>query len=85
VARLVQALAVATEAVDGGKTHTIYVVNRDHHLEERDIQLGLETPDKYEVLSGLHEGDQVDIGNRSGFQTGEKVEPKLIAGSGRDE
>ena len=46
-----QALAVATEAVEGGKTHTIYVVNRDHHLEERDIQLGLETPDKYEVLS----------------------------------
>ena len=80
-----QALAVATEAVEGGKTHTIYVVNRDHHLEERDIQLGLETPDKYEVLSGLQEGDLVVIGNRSGFQTGEKVEPKLIAGSGRDE
>jgi hypothetical protein len=36
----------------------------------------LETPDKYEVLSGLREGDLVVIGNHSEFQAGEKVVPQ---------
>src|ERR1035438_913808 len=80
-----QALAVPTEAVGGQKAHTVYVVNHDNQIEERDVKLGLETPDKYEVLSRLQEGDLVIIGNRAGFQTGQKVEPKLIQLSMRDE
>jgi RND family efflux transporter MFP subunit len=80
-----QALAVPTEAVAEGKTHTVYVVNHDNQIEEREVKLGLETPDKYEVLSGLQEGDLVVIGSRAGFQTGQKVEPKLIQLSLRDE
>lgn len=80
-----QALAVPTEAVAGEKTHTVYVVNRDHQIEERAVQLGLETADKYEVLSGLAEGDLVVIGNRSAFQVGQKVEPKLLELSMRNE
>ena len=42
------------------------------------MTLGLETPDKYEVVSGLNEGDLVMIGNRARFQPGQKVEPKFI-------
>jgi len=80
-----QALAVPTEAVAGEKTHTVYVVNPDRQIEEREVQLGLETPDKYEVLAGLQEGDLVVIGSRAGFQAGQKVEPKLIQLSLRDE
>jgi RND family efflux transporter MFP subunit len=80
-----QALAVPTEAVGGEKTHTVYVVNHDNQIEEREVKLGLETPDKYEVLNGLQEGDLVVIGNRAGFQAGQKVEPKLIQLSMRDE
>ena len=78
VEKHLQALAVPTEAVAGEKTHTVYVVNPDHQIEEREVKLGLETPDKYEVLSGLNEGDLVVIGNRAGFQAGQKVEPKVI-------
>lgn len=85
VAQRPQALAVPTEAVTGEKTPTVYVVNHDNQIEERAVKLGLETPDKYEVLSGLREGDLVVTGNRSGFQTGQKVEPKLIQLSMRDE
>jgi RND family efflux transporter MFP subunit len=79
-----QALAVPIEAVVGDKPPMVYVVNREHQIEERPVQLGLETPDKYEVLSGLREGDLVVIGNRSKLQTGQKVEPKLIQLSQRD-
>ncbi len=80
-----QALAVPTEAVAGGKTPTVYVVNHDSQIEEHTVKLGLETPDKYEVLSGLNEGDLVVIGNRAGFQAGQKVEPKFVQLSMRDE
>jgi len=80
-----QALAVPVEAVTGGKTPTACVVNPDNQIEEREVKLGLETPDKYEVLSGLKEGDLVVIGSRSGFQAGQKVEPKLIQLSMRNE
>ena len=73
-----QTLAVPIEAVSSGKSSTVYVVNQDNQIEERTVKLGLETPDKYEVLSGLQEGNLVVIGNRSGFQVGQKVEPKLI-------
>jgi RND family efflux transporter MFP subunit len=85
VEKRLQALAVPTEAVAGEKTPTVYVVNQVNQIEERSVKLGLEMADKYEILSGLHEGDLVVIGNRSGFQAGQKVEPKLIQLSLRDE
>jgi len=85
VEKCLQTLAVPTEAVVGDKTPTVYVINRDNQIEERAVKLGLETPDKYEILSGLHEGDLVVVGNRSGFEAGQKVEPKLIQLSMRNE
>jgi RND family efflux transporter MFP subunit len=80
-----QVLVIPTEAVAGDKKNTVYVVTPNHEIEERTVTLGLETPDKYEVVSGLSEGDLVVMGNRSGFQAGQKVEPKLIQLSLRDE
>ncbi|HTV76085.1 MAG TPA: efflux RND transporter periplasmic adaptor subunit [Candidatus Baltobacteraceae bacterium] len=79
------ALAVPVEAVSMGAEPTVLVVNQENQIEERTVELGLETPDKYEVLSGLREGDLVVIGGRSRFQAGEKVEPKLIQLSMNDE
>jgi RND family efflux transporter MFP subunit len=85
VEKHLQVLAVPTEAVSGEKNPTVYVVNHDNQIEERAVKLGLETSDKYEILSGLNEGDLVVIGNRAGFQAGQKVEPKVIQLSTRDE
>ncbi|HSY18844.1 MAG TPA: efflux RND transporter periplasmic adaptor subunit [Candidatus Acidoferrales bacterium] len=85
VERHPQVLAVPTEAVAGEKSPVVYVVNRDNQIEEHPVKLGLETSNKYEVLSGLHEGDLVVIGNHSGFQSGQKVAPKLVQLSLRDE
>ncbi len=73
-----QALASPTEAVAGAKKDTVYVVTPNHEIEERTVALGLETPDKYEVLSGLNEGDLVVLGNRTQFQPGQKVDPQFI-------
>ena len=71
------ALAIPTEAVFGGETPSVFVVNGENQIEQRPVQLGMETPDKYEVLSGLQNGDLVVIGNHSDIQNGQKVEPKL--------
>lgn len=71
-------LAIPTEAVVSGETPSVYVVNGDNEIEQRPIQLGLEMPDKYEVLSGLNEGELVVVGNHSEIQTGQKVEPKIV-------
>jgi RND family efflux transporter MFP subunit len=73
-----QALAVPIEAVSEGKTPTVYVVRPNGEVEERTITLGVETATKYEVLSGLNEGDLVIIGDRSQVQPGSKVEAKRI-------
>jgi len=72
------ALAISIEAVPpGGKT--VLLVNRSHQVEERPVALGLETPGKYEVLSGLNEGDLVMLGNPAQVVTGQKVEPRITA------
>ena len=71
------AIAIPTEAIKTGKS-TVFVINSSNEVEERTVALGLETPTKYEVLSGLHEGDLVLIGDTGGLKPGEKVEPKLV-------
>jgi RND family efflux transporter MFP subunit len=73
-----QALAVPIEAVVSGKNPMVYVVNHDDQVETRTVKLGVEMPGKYEVLSGLSEGEMVVVGSHAGFQAGQKVEPKFI-------
>jgi RND family efflux transporter MFP subunit len=71
-----QALAIPTEAVASAKSSMVDVVNQDNQIEEREVTLGLETPNRYEVTSGLKEGEKVMIGNHSRVHPGEKVDPK---------
>jgi multidrug efflux pump subunit AcrA (membrane-fusion protein) len=73
-----KALAVPVEAVSRQKTSTVFVVNKDHKIEERTISLGLETPRMLEVLSGLSENELVMIGSRTQFKPGQQVNPKPI-------
>jgi multidrug efflux system membrane fusion protein len=79
VQRRPNVLTIPTEAISADRKNTAYVVNTNHQIEERAITLGLETPGKYEVTSGLKEGDLVIIGNRSAFRPGQKVEPQTVA------
>jgi len=73
------ALTVPIEAVSRQKSCTVFVVDKENKVEERPITLGLETPHKIEVLTGLNENDFVMIGSRSQVKPGQKVEPKLVA------
>ncbi len=75
------ALAIPTEAVTGDKNNSVLIINQDNKIEARTVTLGVETPDKYEVLSGLNEGETVMVGNPSHLQPGQKVET-MDAGQG---
>jgi len=73
-----QVLTIPTEAISTDKKTSVYLVNGNQEIEERPVTLGLETPGKYEVVTGLKEGDLVMIGGRSQVKPGQKVEAKLI-------
>ncbi len=73
-------LAVPVQAISRqeGKT-TVLAVSRDGKIEERTVQLGLETPDEVEVVSGLHDNDLVVVGDRTKLKPGEEVTPKIVS------
>jgi RND family efflux transporter MFP subunit len=73
-----QVLVLPTQAVGGGNESSVYVVNANHEIETRPVKLGLEMPEKYEIVSGLQENDLVMVGNRAFVHPGQKVEVKLI-------
>jgi RND family efflux transporter MFP subunit len=61
----------------GGET-SVYLIKPDGTVEERTIKVGLETPFKVEILSGLQEGDLVLVGSRSEVKAGQRVTAKLV-------
>ena len=58
---------------------TVFVVDREGHLQDRAVQVGLETTSDAEILSGLREGERVVISDRSGLKPGQKVHPQAVA------
>lgn len=79
------ALVVPIEALSRGKSSsTVYVIDANNVIEERKVKLGVEAPDKVEVLEGVQEGETVMIGNRSQVKPGQKVVAKLLDRSARE-
>jgi multidrug efflux pump subunit AcrA (membrane-fusion protein) len=76
-----QALTVPIAAVSlnaGSETSgKVMTIAPDGRLESRDVSVGLQTADSFEVLSGLKEGDVVVVGNRASLRPGQQVRPKL--------
>jgi len=54
-----------------GKT-TVFVVGPDGGLQDRTVELGLETASDAQIMSGLNEGEQVVVSDRSGLKAGER-------------
>jgi RND family efflux transporter MFP subunit len=74
------ALSIPLEAVTvTGSSATAYVVDSNNRIVIRALRLGLETPDRAEVLSGVAPGEMVVTGNRSSLTPGQAVQPKPIA------
>ena len=73
------ALTVPIQAVvRNGSEATVLVVNAQNRIEERKVELGLESNNQIEILSGIKEGERVLIGSRSEFRVGDHVDPKPV-------
>jgi RND family efflux transporter MFP subunit len=57
---------------------TVFVVGTNNEIEDRPIVLGLQTANDAEVVSGLKEGEQIVVSDRSGLKAGETVHPQAI-------
>jgi RND family efflux transporter MFP subunit len=62
---------------EGDKT-TVFVVNGNGVLEDRPVQLGLQTATDTEIASGLNAGEEVVVSDRSGLKAGEKVHAQEV-------
>jgi RND family efflux transporter MFP subunit len=69
-------LTVPLQSVEAGDAPFVLVVKNDR-IEQRAVELGIETSDRAEIVSGLNEGDLVVVGNRSALQPGEAVSRQL--------
>jgi RND family efflux transporter MFP subunit len=74
------ALSVPLDAVDGLGTSVqqAYIV-RDGVVHLVTVKVGLQTPNRVEILSGLQRGDKVIVGRHTGLSDGEKVDARPAA------
>lgn len=73
-------LSVPLQALshEGEKT-TVWTVTHEGQLEDRTVQVGLQTSDYAEIVSGIREGDDVVVSDRSGLKAGEKVRTQAVS------
>jgi RND family efflux transporter MFP subunit len=74
------ALTIPVQAIDREGDHTaVFLVDSSNRIQICPIALGIEdNSENYaEVLSGLNEGEEIVVGDRSGLKAGEVVRPQL--------
>jgi RND family efflux transporter MFP subunit len=74
------ALTIPVQALDQGSNGTaVLVVDKSNKVQRRAVRVGLQTPDKVQILDGVHEGEQVIVGNLASYEPGQKVNPRASA------
>jgi RND family efflux transporter MFP subunit len=56
----------------------VFLVNADNTLEERRINIGMQTASDVEVLKGLQMGDRVVVSDRSSLKNGMQVKSQVV-------
>lgn len=69
------ALTLPVQAIRTPETPSVLVVSKDGVIEKRAVKLGVETPTRVQIVSGVSEGDAVVLGNSSELEPGMKVVP----------
>lgn len=71
-------LPVQAVQASGNGDGTVLLVDAANQVERRDVKLGLQTANDFEILSGLREGDTVIFGEQNQYKPGQSVSPKLV-------
>ena len=69
------AMTLPVQAIRTPDTPSLLVVSKDGIIEKRAVKLGVETPSRVQIVSGVAEGDAVVLGNSSELEPGMKVFP----------
>ncbi len=73
------AISIPLQAISHqGGTTGVLIVDSSNKLEERKIQLGMQTDTDAEIVSGLKEGELVVASDRSGLKPGQVVQSQAI-------
>lgn len=67
---------IASVQRDGDHAN-VYVVDPNNTVQIRQVQVGIEGENDVQILSGLSEGDEVVVGDRSSLKPGEHVHPQI--------
>ena len=80
VSSAVNALTIPIQAVELTQPErgTVLVVNGSDQIEQRNVSVGIETPNEVQVLSGLREGDLAVFGEQDRYHAGERVKPEYV-------
>jgi len=75
------ALTVPIQAFEpsGEGRGTVLVVDPSNKVERREVQMGLQTANRIQLLSGVKEGERVIIGAQGQYRNGELVRPQAVA------
>lgn len=68
-----------TSILRSGDKTSVLVVDANDRVQVRQVQLGVESSNRTEILSGLKEGERVIVGNLRSYEAGEVVKPKRAA------
>jgi len=77
IQRRPDAISIPVQAVSyNNEKRSVLLVDAQNRVQVRQIQTGVEDPNRVEVLAGLNPGDRVIVGNLSAYQPGERVDPR---------
>jgi RND family efflux transporter MFP subunit len=72
-------ISVPLQAINHEATgNTVFVVTPNNTIAIRSVQIGLQSADWAEVISGLNEGDNVVVGDRAALKAGTPVQPHVV-------
>lgn len=69
------ALSVPIEAVVEGDNPYVLEVDNNDRVVKKSVVLGIQGPNRFEIVKGVNEGDRVIVGNQANFQPGQLVTP----------
>jgi RND family efflux transporter MFP subunit len=73
------ALAIPLQAINrSGEATSVSIVDQAGRVAERKVELGIQTANYAEVVSGLHAGEQVIVSDRSGLKPGQQVKAQPV-------
>lgn len=73
------ALAIPLQAINrSGEATSVFVVDRGGRVAEHKVELGIQTANYAEVVSGLHERERVIVSDRSGLKPGQQVKAQPV-------